>query len=403
VWTLDNFGEDLIAVPSKQGIFKWIPSGGPPTPATQITQAPPYNQGAFVVMPAQIIMAYGSAPDAGTQDPMLVRWCDQSDFEDWTPTTVNQAGSFRLSRGSRIIGGLQAPGMAFLWTDLDCWTVQYTGFPLVFSFFQASSQCGLIAQHAATVLGGVVYWMSDHGFFQMAGSGPTQIPCTVWDVVYRNLSLANQDKCLAAGDYKYSEVWFFYPSSDSGTGEIDSYVKYNVVENLWDFGPATEGVPNQISRTAWVDHNAGGSSVPITVDLNGFIQQQDTNLTADGVAIAGMIRSGFVDITDGATITTVDQFIPDFLWEGDSPQLNVTLFFRNYPGEDEVSMGPFPITPATEYVTLRLPRQIVIHGTTVTAYPAVRAREVSFQIETISGWWRMGAPRLRSADAGRLP
>lgn len=364
---------------------------------------PPQNQGIFVAMPQQIVVAYGSSPTGGTLDPLLIRWCDQSDFTDWTPSTTNQAGSFRLSRGSKAVGGLQAPGVALIWTDIDVWAMQYIGFPLVFGFLQVGSNCGLIAEKAAAVLGTVVYWMADHGFFRLAGSGAEQIPCSVWDVVYRNLDTTNQDKCLAGPDYHYSEIFFFYPSINGGTGEIDSYAKYNVAENLWDYGPAEPGTPNLMSRTAWTDQNQPG--FPISVDLGGKMQEADTGFTADGVPlIGGFIRSGYVDIAEGGQLMSVDQFIPDFQWDGPTPTLTITLYFRNYPGEEPTTLGPFTITPQTQYVTLRLPRAITVGGTTVTAFVPVRAREVALEIDSASqAWWRIGLPRLRQAPAGSLP
>jgi hypothetical protein len=363
---------------------------------------PPFNQGIFVAMPQQIVVAYGSSPTGGTQDPLLVRWCDQSDFTDWTVSTTNQAGSFRLSRGSKIVGGLQAPGVAILWTDIDVWLMQYEGFPLVFGFFQTSSNCGLIAEKAAVVLGTTVYWMADHGFFALSGSGATQIPCTVWDVVYRNIDQSNQDKCLAGADYHYSEVWWFYPSLNGNSGEIDSYVKYNIQDNLWDYGPASVGVPNQMSRTAWTDQNQPG--YPISVDLNGIMEQADVGFTANGLAFNnGFIRSGYIDIADGGELMSVDQFIPDFLWDGTNPSLNLFIYFQNYSGDPPTVFGPFTITPADDYITLRQEIQITAGGVTVTAAPAIRARQVAVEIQTLSGWWRWGASRLRAAPAGSLP
>ena len=34
--------------------------------------------------------------------------CDFNNFNSWIATPVNQAGSYRLTKGSRIVGGLQA-------------------------------------------------------------------------------------------------------------------------------------------------------------------------------------------------------------------------------------------------------------------------------------------------------
>lgn len=397
-WTLDNFGQNLIACPSGQGLFLWTP-GVPILPASQITQAPLMN-GAFVVMPTQIVLAYGCAPLAGGAiDPLLVRWCDQSDYTAWSPTTTNQAGSYRLSRGSRIVGGLQMPGHSVIWTDTDVWTGQYIGFPLVFSFMLAESNCGLIGQHAATILGDTVYWMSDHGFFRLGPQGIQQIPCSVWDVVYKDIDPNNRVNCVAGTDYHYSEVWFFFPSLGR---DIDSYVKFNVAENAWDYGAATDSAVNPMARSAWTDQNQPGN--PLSMDSRGYLVQAETGFTADDEgAISGSIRSGYQDLSEGRDIVLVDQFIPDFLWDGPTPEIAVTFYFRNWPSDQPTTIGPFSVKPDTEFVTLRLERKVKVGNKTITAYPAPRAREVAIQIDTVSGWWRWGAPRLCTAMAGRSP
>jgi len=364
VWSLDNFGEQLLAIPSGGPLYVWVPPATG-TPATLVTTSPPHNQGGFMTMPQRIFMAFGSAPDGGSQDPLLIRWCAQDDFTTWILTTTNQAGSFRLSRGSRIVGGVQTPLSAFLWTDLDLWGVTYEGFPLVFGFNQLASNCGLIAQKALVVLGSVPYWQSDHGFFRASQSGVEQIPCSVWDFVYLDLDAGHQDKCFAGVDYLFSEIFFFFPSASGHTHEIDSYVKYNAAENLWDAGRALIFI-----RTAWTDQNRPGA--PLTTDLAGFIQQQDVGHDADGAPMAGVsATTGFSDLMDGGALVYVARFIPDFKWEGAAPSIVV---------------GPLTITPQTEYVTID-----------------VTSREWAMEIDTSAAdtWFRMGASRFVVAPVGR--
>lgn len=393
IWSLDNFGQNLIAVPSGGALYAWIPPDVA-IPAVFVPQAPPHNQGAFVAMPQQIVVAFGSSPDAGTRtDPLLLRWCDQSNYADWTPSTTNQAGSFRLPRGSRIVGALQEPLTALIWTDLDLWVMTYMGFPLVFSITQVSSLCGLIAQKARCVLGSVPYWMSQHGFFRLGVNGAEQIVCPVWDVVFKDIDQANQDKCLTATVFAYSEIFFFYPSKSGGTGEIDSYVKYNVQENLWDYG--------KLIRTAWTDENgpaAGLPDGPLGADLDGLVQQHESGLDANGVAMTGvLIRSAYMDLADGHEQMVANRFIPDFLWQGADPKLMVKLLFRNFPGETPTVAGPFEITPQTQYVTVGTLTPIPVLG--------VRAREIAIEIDcdAVDTWFRMGTPRLRTAQDGTAP
>lgn len=390
IWSLDNFGEDLIAIPYGRGVFLWTPPPAaqePPAfdlaPATQISEAPAICRGGFVAMPQQIIMVYGCTPlGGGAPDPMLIRWCDEGDETDWTASSENQAGSFRLPRGNLIVGAIQAPLVALFWTDFDVWIAQYIGFPLVFGFTQLYANCGLIAQNARAILGGEVYWMSDHGFFVYNGAGVAQIPCPVWDFVFRDIDENNSDKCIAAANFHFSEIGFFFPSLSGGTGEIDSYVKYNVAEKSWDVG--------RLARTAWTDENRPGP--PFAVDPgSNLIMQHDAEgvFDADGAPMTGVsLRSGYQDLRDGTDIAFVDRLIPDFLWDGPTPSLTMSLYFRNWPGDTSQVQGPFTITPSTEYVSLR-----------------VRAREMAVEIDcsaALGSWFRLGVPRLRVAADGRL-
>ena len=385
IWSLDNFGEFLLAVPSNGPLYVWMPTLPlPGTLATLVAGAPALSQGMFVANPQQIVVAYGASAGSGTQrDPLLLRWSDQSDYTDWTVTTTNQAGSFRLSRGSRIIGGINAPLGALIWTDLDIWSMTYQGFPLVWNIQQLSQNCGLIAQGAVGMLGGNIYWMSDHGFFTLGPGGAVQIPCTVWDFVYLDLDDANADKCIAAPNFHFSEIAWYFPSKSGGTGEIDSYVKYNIAENKWDFGRSA-----QYARTAWTDQNQ--NAPPFSVDLPGHLQQQDIGFDADGEPMAGVsVISGFADMADGGMNQRVRRFYPDFLFT-DAPEsaLEVSLLIRYFEGDTPQIVGPFTVTPQTRYITLN-----------------ARGREVALQIasDAAATWWRVGTPRMRVQPAGSRP
>lgn len=393
IWSLDNFGQNLIAIPSGGSIYVWTPpfTG---VRAGLIGPAPRVNQGGFVAADLQIVIAYGCGPLAvpGAGDPMMVRWCDQSDYQVWLASTTNQAGSFRLSRGNRIVGGLQSANAGLLWTDFSLWAMQYIGYPLVFSFREIGENCGLIAQKAAVAAGSIAYWMSDHGFFRIAGGGVEQIPCTVWDFVYKDLDQTNQDKCVAALNFHFSEVWFFFPSLSGGTGEIDSYVKYNMAENLWDCG--------RLVRTAWTDANRPGA--PLGVDGGGLVQQHDVTTDANGAAMTGVfVQSGFVDLGDGGEIILANRVIPDFVWtgSGQNPSLSLTFLIRNFPGDTPTTMGPFTVTPTTEFITLT---SLLQDGKTPAV--GIRGREIAVRISSdgLGVFWRNGTNRVRSHPDGRL-
>src|SRR5215475_5905338 len=133
-WTQDNWGEVLISVQGDGPVYTYSPSLGYGT-ATILPQAPLNNGGGFISMPQQILVVWKTAqPEgnggfnpAGTQDPLLVRWSDAQDFTNWDVSEVTVAGSFHIPTGSVIRGGLQAPTFGVIWTDIDCWIMQFLG------------------------------------------------------------------------------------------------------------------------------------------------------------------------------------------------------------------------------------------------------------------------------------
>lgn len=376
-WTLDNWGQNLIACPLNGPIYNWSPESGLQN-ATIITQAPPVNSGIFVAMPERQIVAYGST-FTGVQDPLLVRWSDVSDYTVWTATSQNQAGSYRIPTGSRIVGAIQAPQQGLIWTDLDVWAMQYIQPPLVYGFNKISSGCGLIAQKAVTMLGPNVYWMSQKQFFMMSSSGVQPILCPVWDVIYQNLDTANAYKIRAAANAQFTEIAWYYPSL-SGGGEVDSYVKYNTVEQVWDYG--------SLARTAWIDQSVLGS--PIGAGSDRYLYQHETSPDADGQAMNSSFTTGYASMTQGEDFTFVDYLIPDMKWGYyNQPALSsvqITLYVTNYPGDTPNVYGPYTVTQASQYINTRF-----------------RGRQIAIKVQSsdLGSWWRLGNIRYRYAPDGR--
>lgn len=377
-YTLDNWGEILLACPEDNGIFQWQPNSGFQN-LKLITQAPVFNRGIFVAMPAQILVSYG-ASIGQQQDPLLVSWSNAEDFTDWTPIAGNQAGSFRIPTGSKIIGGLQAPQQALLFTDIEAWAMVYQGPPYVFGFNKLASGCGLIGKHAVAVMRNNVFWMNPGNFF-VAGSGGVQIlPCSVWDIVYQDLDTANQHKCIAAPNSTFDEMSFYYPSLSGGSGECDKYVKFNLTESSWDYGT--------LQRSAWIDQSVLGQ--PIGATSNGIIYQHETSPNADGQAMNSWFETGYFVIAEAQDMVFLDWFFPDFKWAeypGTSgATILCTITAVDYPNGTERVFGPFTMTAAKNYINCRL-----------------RGRQIKIKFESndLGSFWRLGLMRYRAQKDGR--
>lgn len=384
-WFLDNFGQNLVAVPSQGALYQWVPPAAFGNVAVQVTQAPSTSNGMFVAMPQEQVMLLGTET-GDTQDPMLIAWCDAGNILAWTATATNQAGTYRLSRGSKIMGGLQGPQFGLIWTDLDIWVQNYIAYPLVYGFNIVGEQCGLISPKGANLMNGTAYWMSLKGFFEYNPSnGVLPIPCTIWDWIFDRLDTNNLDKIFTAPNSLFNEMAFFFPSTDSTNptaGEIDSYGKLNIAEGLWDYGLLT--------RFSWIDQSILGT--PIGVDGNNLIQQHEMGYDADGVAMEDVFaQTGYVEISDGTVFIFVDWLIPDFLWKTiqptTQPRVNITVYTLYYPGDvNPATYGPFTITPQTPYISFRARAR----------YMAIR-----FECDTLDTFFRIGSVKYRSAPAGR--
>ena len=177
-WFFGKWGDSVVCNYTDGGIYFWNSEDGTiANPATIIADAPDVVAGGiFVNGTSQQVIALGAGPSPGVGDPMLVRFCDVGDFTDWTASVTNQAGSFRPSRGSRMVGGISAPQQNLLWTDVGMWSMQYLGYPLVYGFIEIGQGCGLIAARAAASLGEAILWMSQKQFFLYTGGLPTPIP-----------------------------------------------------------------------------------------------------------------------------------------------------------------------------------------------------------------------------------
>jgi len=279
-----------------------------------------------------------------------------------------------------IIGGLQCPQFGLISTDIDVWTMTYVGGIVIFNFTRVGTGCGFISSHACGVLAGNPYWMSNNNFFSLGAQGVVPMPCSVWDQVFQNLSSTYQTKVRAAVNSAFNEIAWFYPSAAS-TGENDSYVRAHIEgsEFEWDYGT--------LARTAWYDVSVLG--MPIGADPTGQLYQHETGTSITGVGLPSF-QTGWWTIGEGQEMASVDMVIPDFIWGlrsgAQNASVNITFYVVNFPGDTPRIFGPYTVTQATEFITLR-----------------ARGRLMSALVQSsaASEFWRLGRIRFRWGRAGR--
>jgi hypothetical protein len=425
IWSLDNYGQILIATIHNGKTFTW--NAGAATPrgnrATIMTGAPTASRFTLVSDRDRHVFHFGTETtigDPSTQDPMFIRFSNQEDYSVYEPTATNTAGTFRLDIGNEIRGVVQGKDYVLVITDSTAYVIQFVGPPFTFSVRQVGTNCGLIGQHALSYSNGIVFWMSGEGGFFAFDGTVKAIPCSVEDFVFttngNNLGVNYNSGQVVYAQHNslYNEVSWFYPKS--GSDQIDRCVTYNFAENCWttsslarttyvDQGvfnlpyatdyddsatpvfPEILGITNLYGSSIYYAHETGADQVNSsgTTSIDAFILSGDYDITAR-MSMQGK-ATGAVDFRgDGEYMMAVRRFIPDYKFlTGNS---KVTIFVNDYPSQTATSspLGPFTITSSTTKVDTR-----------------ARGRLVSIKIsnDAVGETWRYGTLRLDAQPDGR--
>jgi hypothetical protein len=363
-WSLDNWGEDVLAQQLNGGLYYWDTSASTTTVGravnTTVSNAPTSSRFMMVSGTDRHVICLGTETTIGTastRDDMFIRWCDQEDVNTWVPTATNTAGSQRLTDGSKLVAAERSRGAVLIWTDTAMYQMQLIGAPFTFGFSQLGSACGACGLHATVESNGRAYWMGTDSFFLFDGS-VQKIPCSIEDFVFKDIDPASQKDTFAALNSEFNECTWFYASS--GSSVIDRLATFNYAEQVWYNGT--------LSRSSWADkgvyqypyateYDATDSSATISTitgltDGRSFMHSQEKGNNADGSALSSEIQSGeFVFPEAGERLMSIRRFIPDF--KNLSGTVNVELNFKLYPTSSVVTNGPFDVTSSTTKVDTR--------------------------------------------------
>jgi len=392
-WSLDNFGEDLIATVLNGGTFVWDTSGGTSNRATALSNAPTASRFSLVSTDTRHLLLFGTETTVGnsaTQDDLLFRFSDREDATDYTPVSTNEAGSLRISDGSRIVGAVKSSGQILVWTDTSLHGVQFVGTPFTFGLRQLGANCGLIAQHAAIEINGRSYWMSDNAFYMYDGV-VKKMPCSVQDFVFDNLSYTNKTDIACGINTAFNEIIWYYPSANAT--QIDRAVAYNYLENTW--------YTMSLGRTTWLgayvyelpiatEYDASLTSnnstiLGLTAGASYVYEHETGNNQADGTAITAFLTSGSVEIADGDELMSISKLVPDF--DNLTNTMTATLTLEQYPQSADIVTTTGSISGTTEKIDVR---------------GRGRAVKIKYETNTVDDTaWRLGSTKLQLRPDGR--
>ena len=377
LWSMDNFGEDLVSNVRGGGIYYWDATNGTGTRAVDITTiggatSPP--QIANIVLVSERdrhALAFGCDPqaDAGNQDPLTIRFSAQGSVSDWAATATNTAGELRIGTGTEIIAAVQTKQQIVVITDRSVSAMQFIGTPFTFGITEVSTNTSIISQNSAIAFGDFVFWMGDRVFYQYDGNVKI-IPCPVQEYIFDNINIDQLAKVVSANNSKFNEIWWFYPSAESDNND----------------------------RTAWTEH--GSSGYPLAASPDGYVYSHEFGMS-DGSTnppspINGYIESSSFDLGEGDRFMAIRRIIPDvgFRASTGTPTATFTLNAKDYPGGgveqtesgDTTRTSASPVEKFTSQIDVRL-----------------RGRSVSLKVESneVGTQWRLGSPRVDIRPDGR--
>lgn len=395
LYSQDSFGDDLIFNPRIGGVYYWDESVGISSRAVNLSALSGASDTptiAMQVMVSQVdrhIICFGtntlgsnSSNPLDDLDPLLVRWSDQENAADWTPTAINSAGGQVLSSGSEIVGAVKTRQEILIFTKESIHSMRFSGAPFVFQFAVISEQVSMLSPKAAVNTGDAVFFMDMEGFYRYLGS-VERLPCSVLNHVFSNIDTTQLYKVFSSHNPSDSEVTWYYPTG-TAPAEINRYVTYNYVENHWSIGT--------FDRGAWIQAKTKTNPIASSNDISSpkvnYLYNQETGDDADGSDIGGFVESGTMSIGDGESFVFMNRFIPDFRITGTANNASFAV---------EIKANNFPLNSLTTESTS------TVLASTNQSHIRVRAREIAMKITSSgSGYgWTMGDFRFDMKTDGR--
>lgn len=440
LWSQSLFGSEVISnrrggpiYAGGQSLNALDQSNGIPTP-TPPASAPPITANYVLVSDvSRFVFAFGTQPfytynvSAGTTiifpvDPLLIRWCDQENYTEWTPAATNQAGELRLSKGSEIVTALQARQEVLVWTDTALYTLQYVGAPVVWGAQIVGDNITIVSQNAAVYSNGTAYWMGDGKFYRYRGTVET-LRCDLRRYIFDDLDPDQAWQVTAGTNEQFNEVWWYYVSRGSSTLQPDKYVVYNYVEDIWYYGTD--------SASTYLDSRLGNATGPLkakatkvgSAPATSVIYQTEFGNDARGypldpvpvAAIPAYITSAEFDLDDGHQFMFAWRMLPDITFTGSDaadplavppvpvPSVQFTLLPMKNSGSGVTNPASVGGSNAATVLEVAPETTFTIEEFTGQVFTRIRARQVMLKVSSanIGVSWQLGSPRLDMRPDGR--
>ena len=274
VWSLDYFGQVLVASYNGGSLWFFDPTQNQPWPRAVATfggnpvSGAPTNIRALFVSPERFVFTACAS--------MVVNVCSQGDPTTWTPASSNTAFARTLQVGSKLVGGRAlAPYLSMVWSDNAAYLFQYTGSQFLYNSSMVGRDCGLVSPNAVAVVDGIPYWMGPENFYFYNGSvQPMPNVEDIRNYIFPNVPNNVAFQASAVYIPKYHEIRWYYTTT--GNTNPSNYVAFHINDQCWSTGTANfYSSANVTTGHASGSHFTAGDTSPIMAGTDGYLYQAD--------------------------------------------------------------------------------------------------------------------------------
>lgn len=378
IWSLDNWGEDLLASPNGDTLYVWERRLGPASRAKAVPGAPAHIEHMLVGPDDRHVIAFGTNLATGTQqqDRMFVRWCAGDNYEEWVATSTNDAGSKRLDVGSRLITAVKTRQGILIWSDKGIYWLTVVGGQRVYDITFMADSVKIVGKCACVDVGGIVYFVGEDDVYTWDGV-LSELPCEIAEWLFGTpespgLNRIAQSKVQVTHIKEFNEVVIDFPAGDSL--ENNRVAIYNTLERCW-YKSSTHARETRGDRNAFLGYPVGLS--------NGRVWLHEYGVNANGAALPAYLESYEAEAGAGEYEILINHLIPDFKRLIGS--VEVSLFGRDYPGDERREESAGSVVPGTRRLD-----------------PRFSARQFGIRVESneLDDDWRMGQWRLIAGPNG---
>ena len=166
---------------------------------------------------------YGDRPDGW--------WCSGlRDQTVWTPAPSTQAANGRLiDTPGRITAGAALGSDVVAYKATSMYLGRYIGPPIIWAWTRIPGDIGCAGAESVVTLGSRHFFVGPSDFYVFDGTTPVAIGQDVREWFFRDLNLPYRANIVGVVDTPRSLVYWYYPSTQSPTGSLDSVLIYNVL------------------------------------------------------------------------------------------------------------------------------------------------------------------------------